>query len=65
MDHGSRTEVPPSEWVRELDGVLHAEGVSLPALAPLFTRTTTTFDAKFATKPTKPSKPSTQSSTKE
>ena len=43
-------------------------GVSLPALAPLFTRTTTTFDAKFATKPTKPSKPSTpstQSSTKE
>ncbi len=36
MDHGSKTEVPPSEWIRELDGVLHAEGVSLPALAARF-----------------------------
>ena len=36
MDHGSKTEVPPSEWVQELDGVLHAEGVSLPALAARF-----------------------------
>lgn len=33
MDRGSRTDVPPSGWITERDGVLHADGCSFEALA--------------------------------
>ncbi|GAB4112880.1 MAG: diaminopimelate decarboxylase [Sandaracinaceae bacterium] len=36
MEHGSRTDVPPSAWITERDGALSAEGVPFATLAARF-----------------------------